>query len=72
MMPMGGMGGGAGDDEGRKKKSWLEEADDVWGANEDKVAPPVLGGPAPGSGRSDNAGDTGSGQRRPGSGGRKS
>ena len=46
-MPMGGMGGGmggarAGQDQDRERTTWLEEDEDVWGANQE-AAPRVLG-----------------------------
>lgn len=44
MMPMGGMAGAGGDDRKQKgRRGWLQEDDDVWGANRDDVAPRVLG-----------------------------
>ncbi|HWS31762.1 MAG TPA: hypothetical protein VN408_03355 [Actinoplanes sp.] len=50
MPPMGGMGGASGGQQGQKereRKTWLEEDEEVWGADPD-CAPAVLGrGPAP-------------------------
>lgn len=43
-MPMGGAGGARNDDETeRKAPSYLEEDDDIWGADEKRAMPPVIG-----------------------------
>jgi hypothetical protein len=39
--PMGGHGGGEGEEE-RERSTWLTEDDDVWGGDGD-TAPPVIG-----------------------------
>ncbi len=44
MGPMMGGGGGQGDGEAKKRKTWLIEDEDVWGAGDQPTAPPVLGG----------------------------
>ena len=43
-MPMGGAPGGAGDDDTeRKSKKYLEGDEDIWGLNDQRVMPPVIG-----------------------------
>jgi hypothetical protein len=43
-MPMGAPGGSrGGDDTERKHPSYLEEDDDIWGANDKRAMPPVIG-----------------------------
>ena len=44
-MPMGGGGGSRGgdDDLERKSNKYVEEDPEIWGVNEEKVMPPVIG-----------------------------
>lgn len=42
-MPMGGAGGQRDEDTERKSKRYVEEDIDVWGANDERVMPPVIG-----------------------------
>ncbi|MGB3442275.1 MAG: hypothetical protein WBA97_26315, partial [Actinophytocola sp.] len=43
-MPMGGGAGGRGDDDlERKSNKYVEQDPEIWGANDQRVMPPVIG-----------------------------